>query len=284
MRAYLFLTITMILFAGNLLVGKAINDLPPITIAFFRCLVAFIVLLPFAWKQMKENKHLFKQEWKPLIFMSFTGVAFFTVLVYSALQFTSSTNASIVEATTPVFTIGVGMLVLKERLNLFQSLGMVLSLLGAMWVVTRGSWEVVTGLQFNIGDIIMVSAVILWAVYSVLVKQHNSKFPTYGGLAVMLGIAVLTLLPFAAMEWTIYSPNLLQVDKILGIIYLGTFPSLIGFILFNTAVGEVGPSQASIFFNLLPVFTMAGAALLLNEQIESAQLIGTCFVDRKSVV
>ena len=280
MKAYLFLLLTVVLFSGNILVGRAINELPPVTITFIRCFIAFLVLLPLGFGAVKRNPGLYRREWKALMGLAVTGVAFFNLLIYSALQFTSSTNVAIVETAIPVFTIMLGILILKEKLAKLQWLGVFISLSGAIWVITEGSITVLTGLEFNIGNLIAMGAVLVWSVYSILVKQHLWKFPVYGGVTVMTGIAVVTLFPFLIIEWAAIGgiPEITDKNLISGLVYLGIFPSVIALISWNKGVSELGPSKASVFLNFLPVFTMAGAVLFLNETITSHQLLGASLV------
>ncbi len=278
MKAYIFLTLVMLMFSGNLIVGKAISELPPFTIAFFRIFIAFLVMLPVGIGQWQRNRAVFRKEWKPFLGLAVTGIALFNALIYMALRYTSSTNVAIVETTTPVFTIGLGILFLKERLTALQSIGVTLSLAGAVWVISGGSLEALVNFSFNRGDLIMLAAVLVWSVYSVLVKRHNHKFPMYGGLVGMLGVAVVTLFPFALYEWIRFSPQIFNAPVAMGLLYLGIFPSVIALLLYNHAVSEIGPSTSSVFFNLLPVFTMVGAVLLLDETVKNAQLIGGALV------
>ncbi|RSL34917.1 EamA/RhaT family transporter [Salibacterium salarium] len=279
MKAYLFLVVTAIIFSGNIIVGKAMNELPPYTIAFFRVFIALIVVLPLGWKQVKAYQATFKQEWKAILALGLTGVAFFNSFIYASLQFTSSTNVAIMEASIPVFTILFSLLFLGERLKGMQWLGVILSMGGAIWVITEGSWEIIRKLAFNQGDVIMLAAVATWVAYSILVKFHMSKFPIYGSLVIMLVIANMVLLPIAALEWGAYGfPNIFQMNHALGLLYLGIFPSLIALVLWNKGVEEVGPSQASIFLNLLPVFVIAGSLFFLGEEITMTQIIGALVV------
>ncbi|WP_240377324.1 DMT family transporter [Bacillus piscicola] len=279
MKAYVFLLITAILYAANIIVGKAINDLPPYTIAFFRVLIAFLVVLPFGWRQAVRYRETFQREWKPLLGMALTGVAFFNTFIYASLQFTNTTNVAIMESSIPIATILVSVLFLRERLRAVQWVGVILSVGGAFWVITEGSWEIVSNLAFNIGDVIMLGAVGMWVAYSILVKYHMFKFPVYGSLLIMLAIANFALLPIAALEWRAYGfPNILEQDHLLGLLYLGIFPSVIALILWNKGVEAIGPSQASVFLNFLPVFTIIGAVLFLEAVVTPIQAIGALVV------
>lgn len=278
-KAYLFLVITAIIYASNILVGKAINELPPNTIAFFRVFIAFLIMLPIGWKQAVRHRVVFQKEWKPLLALALTGVAFFNTFIYAALQYTSATNVSIMEASIPVVTIVFSMLFLKERLFGMQWLGVILSVVGAIWVITEGSWQVIRNLAFNIGDIIMIGAVLIWVFYSILVKYHMHKFPVYGSLLVMFIIANIVLFPIALIEWIVAGfPPVFETEHMLGLFYLGIFPSVIALILWNKGVEAVGPSQASIFLNFIPVFTIVGAVLFLDESVGLAQIVGAVVV------
>ncbi|RSL33018.1 DMT family transporter [Salibacterium salarium] len=279
MKAYLFLLITAVIFSGNIIVGKAINELPPYTIAFFRVLIALIVVLPIGWGQVKRYQTTLKKEWKAILALGLTGVAFFNSFIYASLQFTSSTNVAIMEASIPVFTILFSLLFLGEKLRGMQWLGVILSMGGAIWVITEGSWELISNLAFNQGDVIMLAAVATWVAYSILVKFHMMKFPIYGSLVIMLVIANIVLLPIAAVEWGIYGfPDIFQSNHVFGLLYLGVFPSLIALVLWNKGVEAVGPSQASVFLNLLPVFVIAGSLLFLGEEISVVQMLGAIVV------
>ncbi|GEN46834.1 DMT family transporter [Alkalibacillus haloalkaliphilus] len=278
-RSYVFLMITVIIFSGNLLVGKAISDLPPITITFFRCLIALLIVIPFAWKQLKWQNHVLFENWKPLLGFALTGIVTFNVLVYLALNYTSAINAGIVEASTPMFAVILGFFILKERLNKRQLFGIGLSFVGAVWVLSNGSINMLLSMQFNPGDLIMLLAILVWAVYS-LVKQHNHKFPIYSSIVAMLSIAVVFLIPMMLVEWYIVGYPFVQTDinHWLGLIYLGIFPSFIALMLWNLAVADIGPSLSSVFLNLLPVFTTIGAVLFLNETLLLAHVLGGLLV------
>ncbi|RPF50584.1 DMT family transporter [Aquisalibacillus elongatus] len=279
-RSYIFLIITVMIFSGNLIVGKAINDLPPVTIAFVRTLIAFLVILPFGYKQLRQSYDVLKDNIKPLIAIALTGITTFNVLVYLSLNFTTSTNAGIVEASTPAYAMILGYFILKEKLKPRHIIGTVISFIGALWVLTQGSIERLLQLEFNIGDITMVIAMIVWACYTLIVKQHNHKFPIFGGTLAMIGLGVIILIPTVIVEWMIlgFPTEITNSANWLGLLYLGIFPSFIAFVLWNQAVSDLGPSLSSVFLNILPFFTTIGAVIFLNEQVFSAQIIGGVLV------
>lgn len=214
--------------------------------------------------------------------MTLTGVTLFNLFLYSALQFTTATNASVLEAVIPVATALMSAVFLKERLHAIQWLGIFLSLMGAVWVVMDGRFFQIISMDWNKGDAIMVGGIICWAVYSITVKQYMHLFPSHGALLVMSGISVLVLMPVVLIEWYLvdFSITLLleMPGLIAGLLYLGIFPSFIALLLYNRVVGLLGASRASVFLNFLPVITMTGAYFWLGEAISSMQILGALLV------
>ncbi|SDN21514.1 Threonine/homoserine efflux transporter RhtA [Alkalicoccus daliensis] len=271
--------LVVIFYSGNILTGKAINDLPPFTIAFFRLLLAFLLLLPIAYSSAWKNRQLFWEWRKPFFWMTLSGVTFFNTFIYGSLQFTTATNVAVLETVIPAVTIVLAAMVIKERLGKWQWAGVGLSLFGALWVVADGRLLGLAQISWNPGDAIMIGAIVSWSVYSLLVKSYMHLFPALAALLVMNAVSVLVLLPFAAGEWLFLGlPDLTSGPALTGILYLGIFPSVVALLLFNRAVHLLGASRASVFLNLLPVFTIAGAAVWLGEDISIRQMAGAGFV------
>lgn len=191
----------VIFYTGNILVGKAINELPPFTIAFFRLLVAFIVLFPIGFRRAWKYCLRFLKYKKPFLVKTLTGITLFNAFIYGALQFTTMTNVSVLESVIPVMTVVLSACVLKERLQGTQWIGIALSLMGAIWVVMDGRVLQLATIDWNVGDAIMIGAIVSWSVYSIMVKQYMHHFPPYAALLVMTGISMIILFPVALIEW-----------------------------------------------------------------------------------
>lgn len=277
LRPYVFLLLTVVIFSGNILVGKALADLPALTISWARVFIALLAMAPLGAYQMWRAMPILKAQWPSLLGLALTGVAFFNALIYAALKTTSSTNVAILESTIPVVTLLFGFVLFGERYRKIQWLGVALSLAGAITVITQGDSGLAGGV--TLGDAIMLIAVLTWVGYSLLVKEHMAKFPRYGGLLAMLIIANLALAPLALLEWAWRgSIPRIDTDQALGLVYLGLFPSVIALLLYNSAIADVGPTQAAVFLNLLPVFTMLGAWLLIGETVTGVQVLGSLVV------
>lgn len=279
LKAYIALLLVILMYSGNILVGKAINELPPFTIAFGRLTVAFVMLTPFGFLQAVKDKNLYLQYKLPLLIMTLTGITFFSSFIYSALQFTSSTNVSILETVIPALTVVLSVWFLKENITLVQWLGVIISFAGAVLVIAEGNLTFLAQHTPNKGDIIMIAAIIFWAIYSLHVKQYMHNFRIFGIIWLMTGMSVLILLPIVMIEWSITGiPDIFQTGKLAGIFYLGICPSFIALILYSRSVMILGAGKASIMLNLLPVFTMLGAFFLLNENISFYQILGSIIV------
>ncbi|HET7522477.1 MAG TPA: DMT family transporter [Bacillales bacterium] len=273
------LVFVVLCYSGNILVGKAINELPPFTIAFFRLVIAFIVLFPFGWRGAWEYRLKFLENKRPFAVMTLTGVTFFNTFIYGSLQFTTSSNVAILETVIPVVTVVLSAFLLRERLKGIQWAGILLSFVGAVWVVMDGHILRLAAIDWNVGDVIMIGAIFAWAVYSVAVKQYMHLFPSYGALLVMTGLSVMILFPIVLVEWSVTGvPAPVMPDHLAGLLYLGIFPSFIALLCYNRVVDLLGASQASVFLNFLPVVTMAGAYFWLGEAVTMMQVGGALAV------
>ncbi|GAA0288980.1 drug/metabolite transporter (DMT)-like permease [Gracilibacillus halotolerans] len=279
MKAYILLMLTALFYAGNLVVGKPVtSEIPPIFLSFIRYIISLLVVLPIGLREFNQHRSLFVKEWKAIIGLSVTGIVLFNIFVYTALQYTSAINAGIMEASTPVFTLLLSIILLKESVQRRQFIGIASSLIGVVLIVTKGSLAIITGLEFNRGDIFMLAAMISWSFYSILIRQHMWKFPAYGVLMALFIVSLVLFTPMLALEWDQIKTISWSPSIIAGVLYLGIFPSLLALIAFNIGVRELGPTRASVFLNLVPVFTLIGAVVFLNEKATWLQIAGTALV------
>src|SRR5690625_5583798 len=151
-------------------------------------------------RQIGELWSVFVKYKKAFLLMTLTGVTYFNTFIYGALQFTSTSNVAVLEASIPVVTVIASAFLLKERLRVVQWAGVLISLLGAVWVVLDGRLFQLAMIDWNVGDAIMLGAVVSWATYSILVKKYMHHFPTYATLFVMFGISEIFLLSFVSID------------------------------------------------------------------------------------
>ena len=272
----LLLILATLLWGGNFVIGRAVaGDIPPITLAFLRWCVAFIVFLPIAYSRVKRERHMIKANWPAVIVMAITGVACFNTLVYIGVYYTTSINASLMNSSTPIIIYILSFIFLKERLSKFQLIGTALSLAGVAFILSKGSLETLLSFSFNKGDLIVLIAVFCWGVYSLLVKQYAGRLPGYSTFLVTIALGVMMLLPFTIYELMTTSVEIVWSPSTIGaILYVGIIASIVAFLSWNNGVVALGANKASIYLNFIPLFAAIFAVLFLDEDLLLAQLIG----------
>lgn len=273
---YIFLVLATILWGGNFVIGRAVSgEIPPITLAFFRWCVAFLVFFPIAYKQVKADIHKFKKHWKVVLVLSITGVACFNTLVYIGVHYTTSINASLMNSLTPIFIYILAFLFLKSRVTRLQIVGTFISLIGVLFILSDGKMENIIHFSFNIGDLIVLVAVLCWSIYSLLIKQYANELPSFSTFLVTIGIGAILLLPFSMFELTTSLETInWSMKTVSAVLYVGIFASIVAFLSWNYGVVQMGASRASIFLNFIPVFSSIFATIFIDEKLLLAQVIG----------
>lgn len=268
------LVICNFLWAGNFVFGKVvIADLSPLWITFLRWLLALLFLFPLAGYLEQPNWRKALRQWPLLVAMGLFGVIFYNLILYSALSYTTPTNASLVASLNPAVLVAASIVLYRERFSLWQFLGFVLSLCGVVSVLLNGQWERLLSLTFNQGDLLMFGAVLVWTVYSFLAKYLQSGPITATALSTTF--AVVLMAPLALSDFPQWQQ--LQPVTFLGIGYMVLFPSVCSFVFWNQAVLAIGASRAGIFLNLIPVFT-ALIGFFLGESLSVWQGLGGLLV------
>ena len=279
---YLQLVVANLIWGGNFVIGRAVSDqLPPITLSFFRWLIALIVVLIIFRKQLpskEEIKQMPSKDWWYIGSMAISGVIGFNTLLYIALNYTTSINASLVFAATPVVIGILSLIILREKLKKNQVLGIFCTFWGVIYIISKGTLTTLASLSFNRGDIIVILAVLAWGLYSIIVR-HTKQLPFFSTFVLSIVMGVVVLLPL--FIWEITRPGNVIIwsgFSILSILYVGIVASIVAFILWNSAIIEIGPIKSSVFLNLIPVFAALFAVFFNNEVLARYQLIGGIIV------
>jgi drug/metabolite transporter (DMT)-like permease len=277
---YVLLVLATCLWGGNFVVGKVlVADIPPILLATIRWCIALLVVLPLYAKEAWMHRTLFLQRWKMVLFLSLTGVAGFNTLVYIAVQYTSSINAAVMNAATPILILLVTWIMLSERISVKVLPGIALSLVGVLWIITRGSWDTLIRLSFNRGDLWMLAAILCWALYTVGMRKSSQQFPANALFFYTIACSVVLLIPFSIGEYIIRQPVLhMSAAVLMGILYIGIFASLAAFIAWNRSIAMIGPSRSAGFLNLIPLFSAIFATAFAGEQIHVYHFIGAILI------
>ena len=199
-RPYLLLAIAPLCWAGNIVLARGVVDLiAPVTLAFWRWTVASLLLLPFAYSHARRDWPLFVRRWKMMVFLSLVGISGFNTLLYMAVHTTTAINGALIQTIMPAVIILISLLAFKEKITRLQSLGVTFCMLGAGLVVLRGRLSTFMDLSFVQGDILMLAAVLLYALYSAFLQRRPSIHPL-SFLFFTFVLGALGLLPMYLLE------------------------------------------------------------------------------------
>ncbi len=276
---YLLLTLTTLFWSGNMVIGRAIrDDVPPLSLAFWRWAIALVLTLPLALPHLRTQWPQLRRGWPAVVALGLLGVGGYNTLAYIALQYTAATNAVLLNSFIPIATIALSWAFLKKRLSGVEWLGVLISLLGVCSIVARGELATLAGLSLNVGDLWMLTAVVVWALYTIGLQWRPAGVHPMLMLAAFTSVGLLALAP--AYAWEIAQGRLIHVNAtaLAGIAYTGLLPGFAGYVFYNRAVGEVGASKASLFIHLMPVFGTILSALFLDEVPQNYHFIGMALI------
>jgi len=277
---YLLLTSSALFWGSNFVLGRVmVETIPPLHLSLFRWTIGLLALWPFARRQLKGAKALWREYRVPLFWMAMTGVVGFNALTYLAVQFTSSISASLFNSVAPVFIMLLSHFFLKEKIRPVQIAGVFISLIGVVWIVSRGDWKVLVSLEFNAGDLIMIVAVLSWAVYSILSKRFGTVAGEKGTFWILMAIGLPFSLLLGAVEEIFRPLPWSEVSPIewLCVLYLGIFPAVVAFLCWSRGIQLVGPAKSGVFLHLIMPFAVM-IALFFGETPTLAQGVGAAFV------
>lgn len=271
---YILAILAVIIWSGNFVAARFLVDFTPIEISFYRWLVTFIVLTPFCIKKLIKNIKYLKGIWIKVIIISILGVTVFNTFVYLAAHTSNATNMSLLATLSPIVMAIISRIVWKTKLTIHQKLGLLIVIVGVVILITKGSIEVLMSLKFAIGDLYMLFAVILFAVYTLTIKIRPKEISQSAFFYLMVIIGLIPLL--AAMIFTYASNNAHALDtkSALILIYVGIFPSALGFILWNMAIAKIGAIKGGIIYDSIPFFSSLEAVILLHEGVLVSQIVG----------
>ena len=277
--AYAPLALATLCWGGNVVIGRAVRgDLPPLGLSFWRWFFCCLILLFFTARKLPANWPVIRKHWKLLLAMSATGIAAFNPLQYQALHSTTAINSTLILATCPAIMALLSVFILKEKLGLAQIAGIMISFFGVIFVITSGELSTLFHLKFTVGDIWMVGAAIVWALYSITVKLRPLALDPLVMLMVITGLGALILLPLYIWETLTYQPVTLTPTNLAAIVYVTFIASLLAYFSWNKGVGLIGPSKAGVFIHLMPVWVAILAFFLLGERLQGYHLIGIAFI------
>jgi drug/metabolite transporter (DMT)-like permease len=276
---YLLLTLTVLFWSGNFILGRAVRELiPPVSLNFWRWVGALVILTPFGLPRIWRQKGLFRKHWKMVLLLSIPSIAIFNTFIYSALQSASAINTVLVNAMIPILIALTAWLAFGERLSHRQTLGVLISLLGLLFIVSRGELAVLGSLTLSRGDLWTLGASLSWAVYSVMLRKRPKQMDPIAFLTLLIAFGLVFSLPWYGWELWHKGGFSLSSSNLASLAYVALFPSVLSFIFWNNGIEKVGANRTGIFIHLMPVFSIIMAVLFLGERLRLFHLLGMALI------
>jgi drug/metabolite transporter (DMT)-like permease len=278
--AYLLLTLSALFWAGNFIVGKFATffQIPPLTLNVLRWLCVWLILIPFTYKELSQNLPSIKKNWLVISFMGLITISTFNSVVYFALNHTQVINAVLVLAAIPAATIIFSSFMNIEKTNIFQLLGLFLSIIGIGSIISNGDIQKIISLNFNKGDVWMLVCVVTWALYSTLLKKNKFEFSQFALIQLMVSAGLLFLIPQLFYEKSIGLEVNFNKAFFMILFYVVVFPAIAAYYCWQKGVEIIGPNRASMFIQLMPLFSAAMAIIIFKENFELYHFVGATFI------
>jgi drug/metabolite transporter (DMT)-like permease len=243
--------------------------------SFWRWVIALAILLPFGLPGVLRQRAVIRQHWRSILALATFSVGAFNSLLYLAAMTTSAINIALINATIPIMVALLAWLLLGDRTRPLQALGIGLAIIGIITVVARGDLSVLTGLQAQPGDLLMVLAVSSWGLFSVLLRRQAVPLPPLTFLTVQIATGAAVIFPFYLTDLVFISGGFeLNRSTALPMMYFAIFPGILAYGFWNHGVHRIGPAKAAIFMYLTPVFASVLAGIFLGERLGPPHLIG----------
>ena len=278
--AYFILILTTIFWSGNFIVGKAAStyEIPPFSLNFYRWFFAGLILFPFTIKELIAKKEYILENIGFFTILGITSITIFNSIVYYSLYYTQVISGILMISTIPVWIIFISSILNIEKTNIFQIIGVIFSLTGVIFIITKADLEIIKNLDFNKGDLSMVVAMFSWAVYSALLKRKKYEISQVTLLQVVIITGLIFLTPIYFIEMYMGNVIVLGIPFVLTLTYVVFFPGLASFFFWIKGISIIGANRAGVFLHLMPIFGAIMAMLIFNERFMFYHIFGAIFI------
>ena len=272
LKATIVLCFASLFWSGNFVIGRlaSVESLvSPLSLGFYRWVIAFIILTPFCFSKAFKELPLLKKQPGMIFLIILTGPTLFNTLVYLGLTATTVINALLIISTTPMLIILFNKILYRIDTNRYQMIGIFISLLGVSFVIAKGNYQNIFKSDFYSGDLFILLAVTSWALYSIFLKKNETGVSGFSFLYISFGLTVILLFPVYLFDIFIQG-NYLKVthQSLLAIGYTGIFPSIFSYICWNTGVALIGANKSGPYLHLMPIFGGILAFFIFQETLQ----------------
>jgi len=265
--------------ATNLIIARGgVQDVPPISLAFWRWLTVFIILMPFFFKDILKKKHIFNKEISKNFFLGAMGCGVCGAFPFIAGTSTTITNMGIIYTSSPIFIILLSIFFFKDTISFSRAAGLLLSIAGVLIIICKGDLNLLMNLKFTHGDLWMIGAALGWAIYSIYLLNWKSEFEIMSRFTIIAFFGALSLLPFYLIENLFYKKTLFNEFFLFWVLFGAISPGIIAFTLYTKVQKYVGASLAGFALYLYAVYSAFYGIIFFNEILLKYHFIGGTFV------
>lgn len=277
-RPYLLLTVAVLCWAGNFVLGRAVSgEVPPVGLAFWRWLGGALVIVGFALPHLRRDWPVVRARIGITLALSLLGIAIFNTLIYTGLRTTTAINALLMQSAQPVVIIVFSFLLFRDTVTPRQMAAVAISLCGVVIIIARGDLAVLRALSLNVGDLLVLAAVFAYAAYTALLRRRPRVHPL-SFLFVTFSIGAAMLLPLYLWEGLAGQPMRPTPIALGAVGYVVLFPAILAYLCYNRGVELIGANRAGHFFHLQPVFGTILAMAFLGEQFQPFHAVGILLI------
>ena len=265
--------------ASNLIVARGAAELiPPISLAFYRWLLCFVILLPFTFGYLNKNFRSYKEELPKLFILGFFACGICGAFPFLAGETTTVTNMGIIYTSSPIFIILISAIFFNEKVNLIKIIGLISCLIGVFAIIIKGDLNLLLNLNFTIGDLWMLAAAIGWALYSIYLFYWKSELPIFQRFTLVAFFGAISLLPFYIIEEAVVQRTIFNSQFFLWVLFAAISPGIIAFTLYTKAQKSLGASLTGFTLYIFTIYAAIYGFMFFNEKLESFHYLGTVLV------
>jgi drug/metabolite transporter (DMT)-like permease len=272
------LSFTAAVWAGHAVVARmAVGQISPMTLTCGRWALALGPIAFAARGALRRDIAVMRGRWPFVAAMGALGFTAFNALFYIAGHRTGALNLSIIQGAIPAFVLAGARFGLGERVGALQAVGAIATMLGVVAIASQGEWSRLTGLAFNSGDLLLLIACVLYAGYTIGLRDR----PRVSGLGLLAGMAfaaLLTSIPLLA--WEIAAGDFVRPsgEGLLLLLYAALGPAVVSQLTYMRGVELIGPGRAGVFVNLVPAMGALMAVVLLGEPFAAYHVVALALV------
>ena len=265
--------------ASNLVVARGgVEYVPPISLAFWRWTLVFLILLPFTYMSLKKNFKIIKKEYRQLFFLGSMGCGVCGAFPFLAGQTTTVTNMGIIYTSSPIFIILISAIFFNEKINFMKIIGLISCLIGVFAIIIKGDLNLLLNLNFTIGDLWMLAAAIGWALYSIYLFYWKSELPIFQRFTLVAFFGAISLLPFYIIEEVVVQRTSFNLQFFLWVVFAAISPGIIAFTLYTQAQKSLGASLTGFTLYVFTIYAAIYGFIFFDEKLETFHYIGTVLV------